>query len=255
MVQSAAASARVWMPRGTAGMTSVRSTEPRHSAQATAAANQSHPCESNLASALRAKQINVHVTVHWTSLQQARWASALSAPLYGAPLAGRVCGMGAAADAPEPSRAAAPSGLHSRASCQWWRNRATSSLPSALESGSNGGLVWPFGVSHAAMRSRKTRGQPTSLRRSCRRASRPCLASMVRQHSELGADGRCKAAWLPPSLAASEEAELRFGSTARSDRSMEPAARELELRPSQRIVQPLAETLRWFPRVFHCIGM
>jgi hypothetical protein len=36
---------------------------------------------------------------------------------------------------------------------------------------------------------------------------------------------------------------------------MEPAARELELRPSQRIVQPLAETLRWFRRVFHCIGM
>jgi hypothetical protein len=36
---------------------------------------------------------------------------------------------------------------------------------------------------------------------------------------------------------------------------MEPAARELELRPSQRIVQALAETLRWFQRVFHCIGM
>jgi hypothetical protein len=36
---------------------------------------------------------------------------------------------------------------------------------------------------------------------------------------------------------------------------MEPAARELQLRPSQRIVQALAETLRWFPRVFHCSGM
>jgi hypothetical protein len=34
---------------------------------------------------------------------------------------------------------------------------------------------------------------------------------------------------------------------------MEPAARELQLQPSQRIVQ--AETLRWFPRVFHCSGM
>ncbi len=29
-----------------------------------------------------------YVTVRLTSLQQARWASALSAPLYGAPLAG-----------------------------------------------------------------------------------------------------------------------------------------------------------------------
>jgi hypothetical protein len=28
-----------------------------------------------------------------------------------------------------------------------------------------------------------------------------------------------------------------------------------QLRPSQRIVQVLAETLRWFPRVFHCTGM
>ena len=64
-----------------------------------------------------------------------------------------------------------------------------------------------------------------------------------------------KQAWLPPSLATSEEAKLRFGSTARSNRSMEPAARELELRPTQRIVQALAETLRWFQRVFHCIGM
>jgi hypothetical protein len=36
---------------------------------------------------------------------------------------------------------------------------------------------------------------------------------------------------------------------------MEPATRALELRPSQRIVQALAETLRWFRRVFHCIGM
>jgi hypothetical protein len=36
---------------------------------------------------------------------------------------------------------------------------------------------------------------------------------------------------------------------------MEPAARELQLRSSQRIVQALAETLRWFRRVFDCIGM
>jgi hypothetical protein len=36
---------------------------------------------------------------------------------------------------------------------------------------------------------------------------------------------------------------------------MEPATRELQLRPPQCIVQALAETLRWFPRVFHCIGM
>ncbi len=35
----------------------------------------------------------------------------------------------------------------------------------------------------------------------------------------------------------------------------EPPTRELQLRPPQRIVQALAETLRWFPRVFHCIGM
>ncbi len=34
---------------------------------------------------------------------------------------------------------------------------------------------------------------------------------------------------------------------------MEPATRDLQLR--QRIVQALAETLRSFPRVFHCIGM
>jgi hypothetical protein len=36
---------------------------------------------------------------------------------------------------------------------------------------------------------------------------------------------------------------------------MEPATRELQLRPSQRIVQALAEALRWFLRVFRCIGM
>jgi hypothetical protein len=41
-----------------------------------------------------------------------------------------------------------------------------------------------------------------------------------------------------------------------TDRSLvEPPTRELQLRPPQRIVQALAETLRWFPRVFHCIGM
>ncbi len=45
-----------------------------------------------------------------------------------------------------------------------------------FESGSNGGLVWPFGISRAAMPSGETRGQPTSLRRSCGCASRPCLA-------------------------------------------------------------------------------
>jgi hypothetical protein len=180
MVQSGTASARVWMRRGTAGMASVRSTELRRSARAPCSRCRKPitPVRIELASALRAKQIIVHVTDHVTSLQQARWASALSAPLHGAPLAGRARGMGAAADAPEPSRAAAPSGRHSRASCQWSRNRATSSLPSARESGSNGGPVWPFRISRSAMPSRETRGQPTSLRRSCRRASRPCLASV-----------------------------------------------------------------------------
>ena len=44
---------------------------------------------------------------------------------------------------------------------------------------------------------------------------------LVQQQSERGAHGRCKAAWLTPRLATSEGAELRFGSTARSDRSME----------------------------------
>jgi hypothetical protein len=63
--------------------------------------------------------------------------------------------------------------------------------------------------------------------------------------SELGADGRgrCKAAWLPPSSAASEEAKPRCVSSARSDRSWNPPTREFQLRPSQRIVQALAETL------------
>jgi len=244
------------MRRGTAGMASVRSTEPRHSARAPCSRCRKPitPVRIELASALRAKQINVHVTVPWTSLQQARWASALSAPLYGAPLAGRACGMGAAADAPEPSRAAAPSGLHSRASCQWSRNRATSSLPSDLESGSNGGLAIPN------LRCRNAAPQDS-------RAAHQLATELPLCFEALFGLGWCnntlnlapmvgaKQAWLPPSLATSEEAKLRFGSTARSNRSMEPAARELELRPSQRIVQALAETLRWFQRVFHCIGM
>ena len=45
-----------------------------------------------------------------------------------------------------------------------------------------------------------------------------------------------KAAWLLPSLATSEEAKPRSVSSARSDRSWNPPTRELQLRPSQRIV-------------------
>jgi hypothetical protein len=58
---SGAASARVWMRRGTAGMTSVRSTEPRHSARAPCSRCRKPitPVRIGLASALRAKQINV----------------------------------------------------------------------------------------------------------------------------------------------------------------------------------------------------
>jgi hypothetical protein len=223
------------MRRGTARMANVRSTEPRHSARAPCSRcrKPTTPVRIELASALRAKQINVHVTVHLTSLQQARWASALSAPLHGAPLAGRSCGMGAAADAPEPSRAAAPSGLHSRASCQWSRATerrvACRRLVSQVQT-----VVWS-GRSESQMPQRgraRLAGSPPACDGAAVVLRGPVWPRLVRQHSELGADGRCKAAWLPPSWATSAEAKLRFGSTARSDRSMEPAARELELRPS-----------------------
>jgi hypothetical protein len=73
----------------------------------------------------------------------------------------------------------------------------------------------------------------------------PVWSGLVQQQSEPGADGhgRCEAAWLPPSSATSEEAKPRFVSSGRSDRSWNPPTRELQLRPSQRIVQALAETL------------
>ena len=73
---------------------------------------------------------------------------------------------------------------------------------------------------------------------------------------ELGADGRGRQS----SLATSE-----LGYVGRSQAAMcvvctkrslvEPPTRELQLRPSQRMVQALAETLRWSPRVLNCIGM
>jgi hypothetical protein len=67
---------------------------------------------------------------------------------------------------------------HSRASCVW--SRATERRVACRRLlGQVQMVVWPFGISDATMRSHKTRGQPASLRRSYRCASRPCLASVV----------------------------------------------------------------------------
>jgi hypothetical protein len=74
---------------------------------------------------------------------------------------------------------------HSRASCQWTGATAAERGVACrrLLSQVHMGLFWPFRISDAATRSRKTRGQPTSLRRSCGCASRPCLASGALDYS------------------------------------------------------------------------
>jgi hypothetical protein len=63
---------------------------------------------------------------------------------------------------------------HSRASCEW--SRATERHVACRRLlGQLQVVLWPFRVSDAAMRSRKTRGQPTSLRWSCRCANEALL--------------------------------------------------------------------------------
>ena len=246
------------MRRGTAGMTSVRSTEPRHSARAPCSRCRKPitPVRIELASALRAKQINGSVTVPWTSLQHGalgfRAQRATVRRSTGRPRLRH--GRGSRCSRTQPRRRTIRTSLPSKLPVVA-RNRATRSLPSARESGSNGGWSGHSESQMPQCRPARLAGSPPACGGAAVVLRGPVWPGLVQQHSELGADGRCKAAWLPPSSATSEEAELRFGSTARSDRSMEPAARELELRPSQRIVQPLAETLRWFRRVFRCIGM
>jgi hypothetical protein len=135
---------------------------------------------------------------------------------------------------------------HSRASCQW--SCATERRVACRETGSSGGLVI------RSLRCRnvvpQARGRPTSLRRSYRCASRPCLGAcdgatvvlrgpvwprLVQQQSELGADGRCNTAWLPPRRS---RAAICVVCTKRS--LMEPATLKYQLRPSQRIVHALA---------------
>ena len=100
--------------------------------------------------------------------------------------------MGAAADAPEPSRAAAPSELHSRASCQRLSDRATSSLRSVLESGSNGGWSGHSESQMPQCRPARLAGSPPACDGAAVVLRGPVWPRLVRQHSELGADGRCK---------------------------------------------------------------
>ena len=128
-----------------------------------------------------------------------------------------------------------------------------SSLPSALESGSNGGLAIPN------LRCRNAVPQDSRAARQLATELPLCFEALF------GLGGWCNnnlsvaqmvggtqlgypRAWLRR-----KEPSCDLGRLHEAIGSMERAARELQLRPSQRIVQALAEAVRWLRRVLYSI--
>ncbi len=151
---------------------------------------------------------------------------------------------------PNPLAARRRTISHSQASCQW--SCATEATRACRVSGSNGGLSSHSESQMPHCGPARLVGSPPACDGATVVLRGRVWPGLVQQQSELGADGRCNAAcYLRAWLRLKKPRCDLCRCTKRS--LMEPATRDLQLR--QRIVQALAETLRSFPRVFHCIGM